>query len=642
MLVKYRVTEFLLQTEFFHLYQDEGWQVVLSTSTAGLTGTDGEELRNISSSKFDLPLKVIGVVLIVGGAFYYFRPAEIAIPRISLLAGFFLPMLVLPLLSIPASKKKIQRGLAWYDILLAALGATSCGYIVYDGVNLEGGLSMVTPLGVVLGCAMIMVLSEALRRCMGLAMVVLMLILCIMPLFGDHLPSLLNTSSISLATLINATYLTSTGMFGSLLGILVTVILPFIFLGELFLVGGGGQAIFNVAASLVGRFTGGPAKVAVIASSIVGTMTGGPIPNIAMIGPLTIPIMKKMGYSPEFAGAVESAASTGGTIMPPVMGMVSFIMADYLGIPYGTICVAAAIPAISYYTSLFGQVHFEAKKLGLRGLSREQIPSLWKSIANGWNVVTVFASLVFLLMVIQFTPGRSAYYAIAILLLVSFFTKRTRLGPKRILQAAAGTARSLPAMAVMLAAAGVISACFGVSGLGVQLTHGIVDLAGGSRFLLLLLAAILSFVMGMGLSGVVSYMLLAILVGPTLVKGGILPIAAHLFFFWASTTAHITPPVAPACFLAAPIARARFWPLAWRTVLLGLPMYILPFVFVYNTSLLAIGEWWRIVLAFIGSVGGTLLVAAGVEGFFIRGAGWLQRIVLIVAGGAILVTMALF
>jgi TRAP transporter 4TM/12TM fusion protein len=591
-----------------------------------------------SSSKLETAAMIIGLCLLLLGAFYYFRPPEISIPTISYLSGFFLPMIVMLYLCVPTVKKKEK--IAWYDICLGVLGGVACGYIVINGKELESAYSLVTPWGLSLGCIMLVIIAEGVRRTLGWAMTILMIVLCIQPLIGSHLPGILHVRSIGISTLINAVFLTSSGMFGVLLNLWAKIILPFMFLGQLLIISGGGQIFFDVASSLVGRTTGGPAKIAVIASACMGTMTGGPIPNIAITGQVTIPIMKKLGYRPEFAGAVETAASTGGSIMPPIMGMVSFVMADFLGIPYATICLAAVIPAVAYYMCIFAQVHFEAQKMNLSGLPRDQIPSFWESLRKGWNIILVLLSLIFFLIILKLSPGRCGYYTIIIYLVVSAFSEKTRVGLKKILEAAGATVISMLPLTAVMAAAGVIMASFGATGLGVKLTHEIVDIAGNSVFALLLLAAVLSFIMGMGLPAVVSYTLLAILIGPILTKGGIPSLAAHFFFFWSSIWAHITPPVALACFVAAPIANAKFWPLAWRTTLLALPMYILPFVFVYNPAILTLGSPVSIVLVFIGSVISVILVAAGVEGYFIKKSSLPQRIVLLICGSILLILTA--
>ena len=347
-------------------------------------------------------------------------------------------------------------------------------------------------------------------------------------------------------------------------------------------------------------------------------------------------MMKKLGYTPVFAGAVEAAASNGGSIMPPIMGTVAFIMADYLGISYGEVCIASIIPAVSYYLCIFAQVHFEAKKLGLLGLTRDAVPPFWNSLLKGWYIVVVLAALVIFLMVFRYTPGRTGYYCIGLFILVSSITRNTRLNLKQILEALKGTMMMLMKLAPVMAAAGVIMASFGMSGLGLQLAQGIVSFSGGYTFILLLLAAVMSFIMGMGLYALVSYILLAVMVGPILTKAGIPPLASHLFFFWASQWSHVTPPVASACFVAAPLADAPFWPLSWRSMVLSIPMYILPFLFVYNPAILGRGNPIVIAVVFVGCIMGVTLIAAGVAGYFIRAAGWLQRIVLLISGFFIL------
>jgi TRAP transporter 4TM/12TM fusion protein len=559
-------------------------------------------------------------------------------------------ILVLVYLIYPAKKGAPKGKVTWADILFIFISVSASGYIFFFSKRCSELLTMgyATTVEVVLCFMLVVVILEAARRTIGYAMPLIALFFVIHLLFGSHFPSILRTGHFTLERIATVFYLRPDGIFGIAVQVTCTILVAFMFLAAVLQKSGFGEFIIDGAFALAGRWTGGPAKAAIIASSALGTMTGATTANVVTTGTLTIPLMKKTGYLPEFAGAVEAVASNGGQIMPPVMGLVSFLIAELLGMPYWSVCVAAFLPAFLYYIALFVQVHFEAVRLGLTGLSREQLPSLAKVMKEGWFYLIPIFVLIYFLAVAHFPVQHCGLYAtlvaMAIIILNLQRKKETRKGLKEMLawfvDCIEGAAQSLLLPAVACGVAGIVIGSIDASGLGYRISGMIVSLAGGNLFLLLVLTATSSFILGMGLTSVPCYLILAVLVAPALAQLGIAPIAAHLFVFYFGIVSFITPPVCVPAYIAAGIAGADPFKTGFTAVRLGIVTFIVPFLFVYKPSLLLIGSAGEIVATMFTAIIGVSFLGSGVEGFLVKRLTWPERI-LFIAGALLLMVPGL-
>jgi TRAP transporter 4TM/12TM fusion protein len=346
--------------------------------------------------------------------------------------------------------------------------------------------------------------------------------------------------------------------------------------------------------------------------------------------------MKKTGYRPYFAGAVEAVASTGGQLMPPVMGTAAFIMADFLNVSYVAICLGALLPAVLYYVGLFVMVHLEALKTGLKGVPRNELPSLKTVLRRGWMYFIPLLVLVYYLGVAGYSAESSALYAVASLFIVSLFKKEARLGLKKVIAAFEATARGMIDIIISCALIGIIMGSLSMTGLGLSLASGLVTLSGGHLSVLLLLSAAGSYVLGMGLPTTPCYIMLAALVAPALTQLGVTPMAAHLFVFYFGMASMITPPVAPAAIVGAGIAGASMWKTGYTAMRLGILILIIPFMFAYNPVLLLDGPLPAVIQAAVTSLVGVICLGAALEGYFIHRANWIQRIMLVVTAMALI------
>ena len=550
--------------------------------------------------------------------------------------------LVLSFLIHPIKKGMRKERLPWYDMLFIGMSLAGAGFpaifIERWGEFLYTGRT--TMVEVVLCFSLIIAVLESARRMIGLAMPAVASLFVIHLIFGHHFPSVFQTPYFSFQRITTLFYLSPDGIFGIALQVATTVVIVFMFFTAILRKSDAGNYITDTALLLSGRWRGGSAKAAVVASSLLGTITGDAVTNVTTTGSFTIPLMKKAGYKAEFAGAVEAVSSTGGQIMPPVMGMVAFIMAELLGISYWEVCVAAALPAILYYTAIFLQVDFEAAKKGLTGLPRERLPDFGKTVKGVAPYLLPIAVLVYLLAAVRFPPEYACLYALFVLLMVVLIIrqsrKETRQGTKQLLSWMTGwieegvKALLLPTSAC--AVAGIIIASVLSTGLGNTLSGALIGIAGNNVLLLLILTAVSSFILGMGMTSIPCYLILAVIVGPTLTNLGVLPIAAHLFFFYFGVLSFITPPVAVAAFVASGIAQSDPMLTGIWAVRLGIVAYIVPFIFIFNPALLLVGPISVIIIAMITSLIGVLFLASAMEGFLFKNLRWLERVTIGCAG----------
>lgn len=484
----------------------------------------------------------------------------------------------------------------------------SLGLVLLTGVYLVANLnylatrfpliSPVRDMDIVIGVVFLLLLVEATRRQMGLALPIVTLVVVGYTLWGASAPGIFNHAGFSLANVVDLGYLTMDGTFGLPLGISAAYLFLFVLFGSFLIRTGLGDLIMQVGTGLAGHWTGGPAKIAVLTSAGTGMISGSAVANVVTTGSFTIPLMKKMGYKPHFAGAVEAVASTGGAITPPVMGVLAFLMSEYSGIPYGKIIVYAALPAFLYYFGVFWGVHFEALRMKLPVLAKSELPDYVTPLKQQWFL---FVPVVVLLVLIlkQYSPGFSVLVAIYSAIVVGLLNPRNRLGFFGLMKTLAEGAKDSLTVVLATAVAGFIGGLIGMTGLGLRL-GALIGSISYNAYMLLALVALVLFLMGMALPATVAYIVTEAILVPPLLKFGLDPVASHLFLVYWATLAFITPPVGLAFYAAAGIAKTSVMKTGWAATRLALPVYLLTFMFALNPALLFRG----------GSIASSLLPAS--------------------------------
>jgi TRAP transporter 4TM/12TM fusion protein len=522
----------------------------------------------------------------------------------------------------------------WYDWLLAAVSLASCAYVFARFPTLTAMSGQVTLETLPLSILLTVLTVEATRRTIGWSLVIILLSLGGYVMVGHLVSGQLTTRNVEMGELLVYLNMDNNGLLGIILQITVIVIVPFVLMGQL-LMRSGGTGFFNdLAIALMGRYRGGPAKMAVVGSSLFGMISGVAAANTVAVGVVTIPLMKRSGMPAKLAAAVEACASNGGQLMPPVMGAVAFVMADFLQIPYKEVAIAAILPSVMYYAALFIQADLESARHGYGRVDLAKIPRLATVLRAGWLFVVPFAVLVYTMFWLNLEPEYSAMAAsLAIIVLgFAFGYAGSRMKLANLWHAVLDTATGLCEILVISAAAGFIMALFQVSGLAFAFAAYLVDLGGTSLIALLVLAAVVSIVLGMGLPTIGVYIMLAILVAPALVKVGVQPLAAHLFILYFGMMSLITPPVAPAAYVAAAIAGSPSMATGWTAMRFGWSSYIVPFLFVYSPAILMQGSVLDIVIVTLTSLFGIWLICAAMTGFFTRLLSGPRRMAFLAAG----------
>lgn len=540
-------------------------------------------------------------------------------------------LLALTFLLYPARKGMV--GIKWYDWLLITISLVPTAYVVLfkEAWDMHGGTKP-EDYEVIFCLLLIVALLEGLRRVLGIVLPIIMLFFVLHPLLSNHLPGILFGRGYSLTRITGQFFFAREGIFGMPLHIAATIIIAFLLFGQFLVSSGAGKTMMDAALSIVGKVRGGPAKAAVVSSALFGTLSGNVAANVATTGTFTIPLMKAYGYKPEFAAAVEACASNGGHIMPPVLGAVAFIMAEMISVPYFEIAYISFIPAIMYYICMFVQVDLEAARGGLRGLPPSQIPSFKNTISTGWIHAIPPLILIYLLFVPKYSPELAAFWSVISIVVIMAFRKKTRLSPGKIMDALEGSAKGVIVVGLACAMAGIIMASVSLTGIAVLLSGDIVKIAGGNLLLLLVLAAIASFIFGMGIGTIPTYVFVAIMIAPALTQVGIPLLSAHFFVFWLAMGSFITPPVCVAAFVAAAIAGSSPMRTGLKATMLGIGIFILPFAFIYSPALMLRGSFYEIVLAVFFNLLGLLSMAIGFEGYLLKQANWWQRVLFLGAG----------
>ncbi|MBP2076036.1 TRAP transporter permease [Oceanobacillus polygoni] len=544
--------------------------------------------------------------------------------------GLFLALILAGVyIGVPMTSTSPKGSVPWYDWILASAGLISGLYIAIFYPTIVIFFGYVTMDRVLLAVMGILLIFEALRRLYGWSLVLVVAAFLVYAFFPSYFPGALKGDRMSFEHLVNYLYFDASSLL-YMLNIASTIALAFILFGQILLKFGGGEIFNNFAFSAFGRFRGGPAKASVVGSSLVGSVSGGPVSNVMLTGNMTIPLMIKNGYTRRQAGAIEAVSSTGGMIMPPVMGIAAFIIAETLGIPYVEVMLASIIPAFLYYLCLFAQVDLSAGKKGLRGINQKELPKFKEVLTYGWVIIPIFGVLLYFLFIAGYTPTASgvyaSFFAIPILLLQRSQRKAVF---RRLLEAIIDTGRSLINIGIILSAAGLVIGIVGITGFGFNLALALVDVGQSNLLLLLITSAVVSIILGMGMPAVAAYALVATLIAPALVQLGVHPLAAHLFVFYFSNMSNFTPPIAVASFAASTIAKESPYKIGFTSMAYGIVGLTIPFLFVYSPAiLLGVGEINSLTrIAVILSVTvGCVVLSISFVGYFFRNLSIFKRV----------------
>lgn len=556
------------------------------------------------------------------------------------LAATFATALALTFLHFPAKAGTMRGELPWYDAALSLIGFVTGWYVTFNFADLSTRM-FETPLeGLITSAVFLVLTAEGLRRTIGSPLVFILGFFILYALFGHLVPGALQTREVQFGPMLVYLGIDTSGLFGLIMMVGVTVVIPFLFFGQLLSFSGGAGFFNDASLGLMGRYRGGAAKISIFASSLFGTISGVVVSNILATGVITIPLMKKTGFKPAQAAAIEATASNGGQLMPPVMGAVAFVMADFLQRPYRDIVIAALVPSILYYVALFIQADLEAAKSGIKRVPEADIPRLWPVLRSGFIFLVPFAVLIYLL----FWANREAEYAALIASLViaaiGIFIgyKRKRMSWRSIVDALILTGIASLDILIISAAAGFIGGILQATGFGFALTLLLVKIGGGNLILLLIIAAMLCIVLGMGMPTIGVYVLLSVLLAPSLIELGFSPIASHMFILYFGMMSMITPPVAIGAFFAASMAGAPPMRTGFIAMRFGWTAYIVPFIFMFSPALLLQGTSTSEAVVAVGTaIAGVWLISSGMIGYLFRLMTWWMRVGFIVAGAGLLI-----
>lgn len=539
-------------------------------------------------------------------------------------------VMILGFLYFPLSDKMRKDKVHFIDFILAAGALAFMYYVItgYKGITLRSGVNP-TQLDIVFGVILIVSIIELSRRTTGITLPIIALVFLLYALYGANLPGLLGHPQYSFKRVISFLFGVQ-GIFSEPVGVSATFVFMFLLFGSLLNTSGGGEAIIDFAKSIAGGKRGGPAKVAILSSALFGSISGSAVANVVVTGTFTIPLMKKTGYDNHFAGAVEAVASTGGQITPPVLGAAAFLIAEVLGVPYSKIVLATIIPALLYYTCLFAVVDFEAAKKNLLGLSGDELPKVKQVFKKHGLLLFPIVVLLFFLVVVGLSPLKSALYSAASVIIFALANQNTRksVAPNKLLETVINAPKDLITVASTCAAAGIVVGTMSLTGLGHRFSILLVELSAGRLIPALLLTMVVAIILGMGVPPVAAYAIAGSAIGPALVNMGVPPLAAHLFIFYFCAVSVITPPVALAAYAAAAIAKDSMWKVGVTAFRLGITGFIIPYVFIYNQTLLMQGTPIEIAVSFITAIIGVVCLAASIQGWFTRILKWPLRLLL--------------
>ncbi|HON84848.1 MAG TPA: TRAP transporter permease [Syntrophorhabdaceae bacterium] len=542
---------------------------------------------------------------------------------IHLSLGFLITFLTYPYLK--------GRKINFIDIGLAILSLLSGLYVIINMDAIVDRAGLPTTWDIVFGVITILLVLEMTRRVIGLALVIVSVVFLLYAYFGPYLPDAIAHRGYSIERIATHMYTTLEGIYGVPIGVSATFVILFVIFGAFLEATKTGDFFINFANSIAGKKRGGPAKVAVISSGFFGTISGSAVANVVGTGTYTIPLMKRTGYAPNFAAAVEAVASSGGQLVPPVMGAAAFVISEMTGESYLKICLAAIIPSILYYTSLFTAVHMEARRANLSGLSDEEVPKFWGTLkSQGYLAISALVLIYFLAVELR-SPSFSAFWAIVAALILSSIKKSTRLNLKGLAKALESGAKGALSVVAACAAAGIVVGVVTLTGLGLKFSGAIIQLAHGNLYLTLIFTMIASLILGMGLPTTAAYIICAILAVPALTNLGVNVLSAHLFVFYFAIISAITPPVALAAYAGAGIAKSDPMKTGLTACRIGLAAFIVPYMFVFNPALLMSGSVMNIIWVTFTALVGVYLLSSSVIGWWLAYMSVWERVLLFVA-----------
>ncbi|WP_417547702.1 TRAP transporter permease [Marinobacter segnicrescens] len=529
--------------------------------------------------------------------------------------------LMLPLVFVlwPMNRFASRHKVPWYDILLFLAAAGICGFFVYNAEQiLDRGWEYAAPdYAITMSFLFWVIVVEAIRRAGGLPIAVIVGLASIYPIFADKVPgpiqgfpSTPDQTAIYLA-------MSREGIMGIPLQAFANLVIGFLLFGVALQKTGGGKFFINLAFALLGHVRGGPAKVAVFSSGLMGSMSGSVITNVMTTGVLSIPAMRRVGFGKSYAAGVEACASTGGVLMPPVMGATAFIMAAFLNIPYGTIALAAVVPSVLYFLGLFIQIDAYAARHDLKGLPAAELPSLRQTLKEGWYFIFVFVLLIWMLFFLR-REATAPFYATALLLVINQVLPYQRWGWQDLKEFFGGAGKLFAELIAILAGVGLLVGALSVTGLSGTIANDLIYLAGGNTLVLLMMGAVTSFILGIGMTVTAAYIFLAVALAPALINGGGMdPLAVHLFILYWGMLSFITPPVALGAFAAATVAGSRAMETGLQAMRLGSVIYFIPFLFVLNPALIFQGSWNEILVVILQALAGVVLIAGSMQGWIL-------------------------
>ncbi|MTI17653.1 TRAP transporter fused permease subunit [Rhodobacteraceae bacterium RKSG542] len=593
-------------------------------------------MTTVSNDRFDLVkgwLSKLAFLIALVAAVYHLQLVLSGIPEAYKFRTTHL-LLLLPLgfLLKPVSTPERPYLIVWdFLLVVASLVATSyIAFVEYDTLIMRlPGIDELTSTDMFMGTLLVLLVLEGARRVVGMGMVVICIAAILYTLYGYHIPGTFNYSGSSYHDLLDKLVFTTDGIFSIPLAAAATFIFLFVLFGKFLERSGAGELFIELSFALAGRSRGGPAKMAVLSSAFMGSISGSATANVVSTGAYTIPLMKKSGYSPAMSGAVEAAASTGGQLLPPVMGAAAFLLADFVGIPYTSLIVIAAIPALLFFFGIYVAVHFESVAQDMKGLNEDQIPK-WSSILSRAYLLLPLVVVIAVLFM-GYTPYLSACIALVSVIVCCGLHPSTRMGPKAIVMALVDGTKDAVMITVTCAAAGIIIGVAAETGLGVKFTSIVLSTASDNVFLLLFFMMLASLVLGMGLPTSAAYILIVAIAAPTLIEAGVTPIAAHLFILYFGVFSAITPPVAISSYAAAGLAEASPMTTSLHAFRLSIPAFVVPYLFVYHNELLLIGAPMDIAVQIISGAVAMVFLASGLAGCFHKRFGIAHRIFMLIA-----------
>lgn len=585
-----------------------------------------KEKRNAWSFAFT----VLALALCV----YVLFASSISLPNAYIYRTFFTTMIMIMTFIVHPCKKDSRNSINMYviiDIALVLIAVAIQVHILSDFSDFQMRYSSPTLADKILGFTMVLLVLEATRRTMGWPMVIIASVFMIIIRYAEYLPGAFQGPSVSFEQMISILFMGFDGIYGTPIQVMSSYIMLFIIFGSVLIKSGASDVFIKLALAIAGHLTGGPAKVAVLSSALTGTVSGSAVANVVMTGTFTIPLMKKAKYPPLFAGAVEAVASSGGMIMPPIMGAAAFIIAQFLGVPYLTVAKAAIIPAFLYYLAVYMAVHLEAKKLKLERLPKDELPELGPILKEG-GYLFIPLILIVLVMILGFTPGRAAMLGVIVLFGLTFLKKSSRMDATGLLEVFEESAKSSLSVGCACACAGIIIGCVFAAGLGNRLTALFLTFSGGNLLLTAIFVMISCLILGMGLPVTATYIMVSIIGVPALIRMGIEPMAAHFFTFVFGIFSGITPPVAMAAFAAAGISGANTMRTGYTAFKIAMPLYFVPYCFLFFPGVLMMGTASNIISSLITCTIAVVSIVFAIEGYIFKKINFINRTILAVCG----------